>query len=69
MNKPRVFVFTEKTQSLSGRPYIMAIPEDQITSVETQWGSQNIFLKVNGREVKGSFDNFINLLGERVDFE
>jgi hypothetical protein len=47
----------------------VAIPEDQITSVETQWGSQNIFLKVNGREVKGSFDNFINLLGERVDFE
>lgn len=64
----RFFVFTEKTRDPRARPYMFALREDQITLLETQHGSHNVYLKVNGREVEGSFEDLLGQLGERVDF-
>jgi hypothetical protein len=44
-----------------------AFRESEIKEVRTQRGSQNCYLIVNGHEVNGSFDDFVSLLGERVD--
>jgi hypothetical protein len=44
-----------------------AFRESEIKWVQTQRGSQNCYLIVNGHEVNGSFDDFVSLLGERVD--
>jgi len=62
----RVFVFREKCKD-NVRPILFAIPEDQIFSLESQWGSQNCYLKVNGILVQGSFDEVVSELGERID--
>jgi hypothetical protein len=35
--------------------------------VESIWGGQHVYLRVNGAEVKGSFEDLISLLGERID--
>ena len=48
---------------------LYAFPEDKIVSVKSQWGSQNVYLEINGLEVQGSFDQFVSMLGERVDVE
>lgn len=66
MSKKRVFVFMEKRET-GQRPYMHAIPEDRIVSLETIYGSQNVYLKVNGIEVQGSFDEMVAELGERID--
>lgn len=66
--KKRVFVFREVNET-SSRPYLHAFPEDKIHFAKSQWGSQNCYLIVNGIEVHGSFDKFVELLGERVDIE
>jgi hypothetical protein len=68
----RVFVFTETERSLNktrplGRPLMYAFRESEIKEIRTQRGSQNCYLVVNGLEVNGSFDDFVNLLGERID--
>jgi hypothetical protein len=65
----RVFVFTETESSIKNgtRPIMYAFRESEIREVCTQRGSQNCYLVVNGVEVNGSFDDFISLLGERVD--
>lgn len=69
----RVFVFTEAESSVENRtgtrPLMYAFCENQIKSVHTQRGSQNCYLVVNGHEVNGSFDDLINLLGERIDIK
>lgn len=70
-NKQRVFVFTttQPSEDWKSRPMLYAFPEDQIHSIQSQKGSENCYLKVNGIEVKGSFQKLIEMLGERVDFK
>lgn len=63
----RVFVFRTKTLSRDGRPYLVAFPEAQITSLKSIWGGQHVDLEVNGVMVEGSFDKMVNVLGERVN--
>ena len=70
----RVFVFTETEKSLNktrplGRPLMYAFRESEIKELRTQRGSQNCYLVVNGLEVNGSFDDLVNLLGERIDIK
>ena len=66
--KNKIFVFKETTYN-GGRDYLLAIPEDHIHSIQTQKGSENCYLKVNGVEVHGSFEKLIEMLGERVDIK
>lgn len=69
-NKQRVFVFTtQPSEDWKSRPMLYAFPEDQIHSIQSQKGSENCYLKVNGIEVKGSFEKLIEMLGKRVDFK
>jgi len=68
-HKDRVFVFKESTKGESSRPILYAIPERGIVSVKSQTGSENYYLNVNGINVQGSFEEFIKLIGERVDIE
>lgn len=64
----RVFVFRQVT--LEGkRPFMYAFRESDIKIVETQLGSQNCYLRVNGIDVQGSFDEFVGMLGKRVDIK
>jgi hypothetical protein len=68
MNIERVFVFRQKrSESSYDRPTLYAFRESEIKTIESQWGSQNCYLVVNGKTVEGSFDNFISALGTRVD--
>ena len=46
-----------------GRSFVVAFPIDKIEKIESQVGSQNVFLKVNGIEVKGSYLDLIKKLG------
>ena len=67
----RVFVFTESESSMKNRtrPFMHAFRESEIKWVQTQRGSQNCYLIVNGHEVNGSFDDLVSLLGERIDIK
>ena len=67
-NKQRIFVFKQPSDG-KNRQMLYAFPEDKIVSVKSQWGSQNVYLEINGLEVQGSFDQFVSMLGERVDAE
>ena len=73
MNKERVFVFRETERRANAnqrqRTLMYAFAESKITSIESQWGSQNCYLVINGIEVEGSFDVFIELFGLRVDIK
>lgn len=64
--KKRVFVFKGVSEP-HVRPMLYAFLEEDIVSVKSQWGSQNCYLVINGIEVQGSFDKFVELLGERID--
>ena len=69
----RIFVFTESKRSAensfrtSERPRRYAFRESEIVEIYTQVGSENVYLMVNGVQVEGTFDEFVALLGERVD--
>jgi hypothetical protein len=63
----KIFVFETERISSDGRPYLLAIPENQITELCTVFGGHNVQLSVNSIPVKASFDSLINALGERVD--
>jgi hypothetical protein len=67
----RVFVFTETESSMKDRtrPLMYAFRESEIKEIRTQRGSQNCYLVVNDLEVNGSFDELVNILGERVDIK
>lgn len=69
----RVFVFQESPDSKKSagrnRALKYAIPESKIVEIRSQYGSENCYLVINGIEVYGSFDDFVKLLGERVNFE
>jgi hypothetical protein len=45
-----------------GRPYIVHIPFDKIVEIRTQAGSENVYCKVNGVEVKENYYDIITLL-------
>jgi len=60
----RILIF--KTMPEIDRPHILAIPEDKITKIESQVGSENCYCKVNGMRVDASFDEVIRLLGDGV---
>lgn len=70
----RVFVFTESQRSAgnsfrtAARPRKYAFRETEIAEIYTQVGSERTYLVVNGVEVEGTFDDLVNLLGERIDF-
>jgi hypothetical protein len=67
----RIFVFTESPRSAGNsfrgpdRPRMYAIRESEIKLVRTQVGT--VSLVVNDLDVVGDFDEFVALLGERVD--
>jgi hypothetical protein len=67
MTQGRVFVFKTKKLSNDGRPYLVAFPETQITSLKTIWGGQHVQLEVNGVEVQESFEHVVKALGDRVN--
>jgi hypothetical protein len=67
MTQGRVFVFKTKKLSNDGRPYLVAFPEAQITSLKTIWGGQHVQLEVNGVEVQESFEHVVKALGDRVN--
>lgn len=66
-NLQRVFVFKTKKRSADGRPYLMAFPESQITSIKSLVGAQRLYLEVNGVETEESFEDFVKALGTRVN--
>ena len=59
----RIFVFKTTELTLDGRPYLLAIPEGQITELRTTYGSHNMFTIVNGIKVNYSFDQLVKELG------
>lgn len=63
----RIFVFKTEKVTSDGRPYLLAIPENQITELRSVVGAHNVQLVVNGVPVTASFYDLINALGERVD--
>lgn len=67
-DKRKIFVF-KQTNYNGGRDYLLAIPENHIGAIQSQKGSENCYLKVNGIEVQGSFEKLIEMLGERVDIK
>jgi hypothetical protein len=69
MDRQRIFVFKTKSDSLHARPFLLAFPEDQITKIKSQCGSQNVYLEVNDCKVQGSFDELVEKLGERIDID
>ena len=66
--KKRIFAFKKKNYNSGKRDSLYAVPEDLIQSIESQKGSENCHLIVNGIQVQGSFDELLKTLGERVDF-
>jgi hypothetical protein len=62
-----VFVFKLRRRNANDRYRLWAVPRHAIQTIETQMGSQNVYLLVNGVEVEGSFDEFIKQLGTRID--
>ena len=63
--KKRIFVFKQRVDT--GRPLIWGIPEDKIDLIETQLGSQAVYLSVNGKSVEGTFEDLVNKLGEGIN--
>jgi hypothetical protein len=62
----KVFVFKTKATHSDGRPYLLAIPENQITELRSIVGNQNAELSVNGTRVTASFDDLAEQLGKKV---
>jgi len=63
----RVFVFKTCETNSRGFNKIVAIPEDKVETIESYYGSHNVYLKVNGIETDSSFERFVELMGKRVD--
>jgi len=64
----RIFVFERVGPSGERRPRLLAFPEHEIKTIESQRGSENAYLLVNGVKVQGSFIDLIDALGTRVNF-
>jgi len=53
-------IFEFKTIERKGaRPHLIAFPADKIKKIESQIGSENVFLKINGIEVNGSYETLL----------
>jgi hypothetical protein len=63
----RVFVFKTKEKSRDGRPYLAAFHESKIKSIKSIVGGHNCYLEINGIEVQGSFESFVEALGTRIN--
>ena len=63
----RIFVFKTERVTSDGRPYLLALPENQITELRSVVGAHNVQLAVNGVPVTASFNSLIDALGERVN--
>lgn len=61
-----VFVGVVPRNKSYERPRVYAWPASAITSVESQVGSENCYLRINGVEVDGSFDAFVREWGGPV---
>lgn len=52
-----------RTESNDGeRPYLITLNVNDIKEIKTQWGSQNVYLEVNGIRMKGSYEQLLELL-------
>lgn len=59
----RVYIeFTTVKKNGLGLPYVVSFPLDMINKIESSFGSQNCFLKVNDIEVEGSYNDLLVLL-------
>jgi hypothetical protein len=65
----RVFAFQCITADKYDRPQLYAFRESEIKTIRSQRGSENCHLVVNEIHVKGSFDDLIEKLGERVEIK
>ena len=65
----RIFVFKRSAKNEGDRPWLIAIPESKILTMETQLGSENCCLIVNGYSTTSSFNSLISAIGERVSIE
>lgn len=64
----RVFVFQiDQSAKDSSRPRLIAFPESKILTIESQRGSENCYLMINGHQVVGSFDAFVKSFGKRMN--
>ena len=63
----RIFVFERVDPAGERRPRLLAFPEHEIKTIESQRGSENAYLLVNGVKVQGSFIDLIDALGTRVN--
>lgn len=63
----RIFVFNTLEKNKLGLTKIVAIPEDRIETMESYYGSHNVYLKINGIETSHSFDAFVAELGQRIN--
>ena len=54
--------FTTNKKSVYGLPHKICFPVNKIEKLETYSGSENVYLKVNDIEVKGSYFDLLNLL-------
>ena len=59
----RIFVFKTTNTTSDGRPYLLAIPEKQITEVRSVIGNTNTQAIVNGTRVNYSFTELVKKLG------
>ena len=57
----RIFEF-KKVGDEKTRSFLVAFPESKINTIESQEGSQNTYLKVNGIRVWGSYTDLIDRL-------
>lgn len=63
-----IFKFKTKELSPDGRSYIIYIPKNKITKIETIYGGERVELKVNGINVKGSTEDLVKHF-EVIDIE
>ena len=68
----KIFEFKTITKGNNGRPFLIAFPANKIEKIESQVGSQNVFLRINNIEVDGSYEDFIKELSnynQSIDIE
>ena len=65
----KIYEFTRPNESKLSvkRRRLIAFPASAITSIESQKGSENAFLKVNGIQVHGSYEALLKQLKEAND--
>lgn len=54
--------FRTKTTEKYERPYFITFNVNDIKTIKSQHGSQNVYLEVNGIQMEGSYDVLLQLL-------